>query len=208
MIDGWLKFGGRGWATRWRHVLPALYPAAAGLLLVWAGRCGQTVEVRPGAPPGEMDLKAAFVLNFVRLTTWNPVAGEANRRELPVCALSNSDFASAVRQAVVGKVAGTRTVSFRFDPTPTAALCRVLVIDESEYRTARSALQAVRDTPVLTVGNGPGLMAMGGMFDLVTEGRKVVFEASLGAVNRAHLEISARLLQLCRNLRKGGSGGL
>jgi hypothetical protein len=161
----------------------------------------------PADSPSELELKAAFVLNFVRLVKWDSVSGEADNTELVVCALGNSDFANAVRHVAAGKVVGTRSISVRLNPNPDASHCRVLIVDAAQYPITRQALNGIRDAPVLTIGNGAGLIQMGGMFELIVEDHKVQFDASLEAVRRAGLDVSARLLQLSRNLRKGANGG-
>ena len=152
-----------------------------------------------GSPPGEWEVKGAFVLNFIRFVNWSGIAGE-NRWDLPVCALAHSDFAHAVRRAVDNKAVKGRSISFRFDSDPHPSRCRVLIVDAAEYRIAQPALDAVRAAPVLTIGNGPGLIEIGGMFELIVEGRKIRFNTNLEAVRRADLQVSANLLQLSRNL--------
>src|SRR5690349_19845391 len=63
--------------------------------------------------PGELELKAGFVLNFIRLVNWTNISGEPDNRELPVCACLKSDYFSAVRDISVGKTVGTRSIVFR-----------------------------------------------------------------------------------------------
>lgn len=157
-------------------------------------------------PPDELDVKAAAVLNFIRLTRWTDIPGEVNRAEIPVCVLGNSEFGEAVRRTVTGKTVGSRTISFRIDPDPDPAHCRVLIVDAMRYSVARQVLNAVRDAPVMTIGNGPGLVQLGGMFDLIVQDRRVQFDVGLEALRRSHLEVSARLLQLSRNSRRGAGG--
>jgi hypothetical protein len=151
------------------------------------------------SPASESDVKGVFVLNFVRFVSWSSIQGEAGDA-LPVCALANSDFAAAVRRAVAGKTAQNRSIVFRFDADPDPSRCRVLVVDAGEYRTALPALNAVSGAAVLTIGNGPGLIELGGMFELVVEDRKVRFNTNLEAIRRANLQVSANLLHLSRNL--------
>ncbi len=156
----------------------------------------------PGqTPPREMDVKAAFVMNFLRFVSWLPVAGE-DADKLPVCALANSDFAGAVRRLVDGKVAQGRTVVFRLDPEPAPARCRALIVDASQYPIAYPVLARLAGDPVLTVGNGPGLIDMGGMLDLVVENRRVRFDSSVVAIHRSGLHVHANLLQLSRHVTK------
>jgi hypothetical protein len=178
------------------------------LALVLANQAALPGSTPGGPPPGEFELKGVFVLNFIRLVNWTNVPGEGTRPDLPVCALANSDFANAVRQAVAGKTIGNRPVSFKFTSAPDPLQCRVLIVDAAQYPVARQALNSIRDAPVLTAGNGPGFLSMGGMFELTVQDRQVQFDANLEAIRRAKLDVSARLLQLSRNLRKGGSGGL
>jgi hypothetical protein len=163
----------------------------------------------PGAdpPPSELDLKAAYVLNFVRLVKWENIPGQGDNSELLICALGNSDFANAVRRMATGKVVGTRSISVTLNPNPDSTHCRVVIVDAAQYPIARQPLNAIRNAPVLTIGNGPGLLEMGGIVELIVEHGRVQFDASLEAVQRAGLDVSARLLQLSRNLRKGANGG-
>ena len=152
-------------------------------------------------PPPEIEVKAAFVLNFVRFVYWTNLPEEENTADLRICALANSDFADAVRRVAAGKMAGKRSISLRFEPTPTPSRCRVLILDAGDYRIAAPALSAVRNAPVLTIGNGPGLIPMGGMFELIVRDRKVQFDINLDAIHKANLDVSSRLLELSRNLK-------
>lgn len=189
----------------WRSIT-----SAVGNLMIWAMLLACPASVRSGTPsetpPGEFELKAAFVLNFIRLVNWGTIPGEEISSELPVCALANSEFASAIRQTVSGKSAGRRSISFKITSSPDPLRCRTLIVDSAQYPAVRQAMTAVQDAPVLTIGNGPGFLAMGGIFELFVQDRKVQFDASLEAIRRAKLDVSARLLQLSRNLRKGAGG--
>jgi hypothetical protein len=177
------------------------------LALALASQTALSGGTHPDPPPEEYELKAAFVLNFIRLVNWEDVPGEKDSSDLPVCALANSDFANAVRQAVAGKMAGKRSISFKLTRSPDPLRCRTLIVDSTEYPVARPALNAVGNAQVLTIGNGPGFLPIGGMFELVVQERKVQFNASLDAVRGANLDVSARLLQLSRNLRRGANSG-
>jgi hypothetical protein len=152
-------------------------------------------------PPSELEVKAAFVLNFIRFVYWASAPGEEDTSDLPICTLANSDFAKTVRQVAAGRVVGSRSISLGVNPKPDPSRCRVLIVDAAEYQFARPALDAVRNAPVLTIGNGPGLIEIGGMFELIVQDRNVQFNTNLDAVRRANLQGSAKLLQLSRNLR-------
>lgn len=153
------------------------------------------------SPPGESEVKATFVLNFIRFVTWSGIQGE-NSVDLPVCALANSDFANAIKLAVSGKLVQGRAISFTLDVAPDPSRCRVLIVDVAQYPIAAAPLHAVSAAPVLTIGNGPGFMEIGGMFELILENRKIRFDANLNAVRQAGLSMNAYVFQLSRNLAK------
>jgi hypothetical protein len=153
-----------------------------------------------------LEVKAAFVLNFVRLIRWENIPGGAAAAELSVCAMGNSEFAIAVRQVAAGKLVGTRSIAVTLNPPADISHCRVLIVDAAQYPIAREALHGVRSAHVLTIGNGAGLIPLGGMFELIVEDHTVKFDANLEAIQQSGLEVSARLLQLSRNLRKGTNG--
>ncbi len=193
--------------------VPAVYrslllraAAVCVLALAPAGPPALGAAASAEPPPSEMQVKAAFVLNFIRLVNWAGIPGDEGNPELPVCALANSDFADAVRQSASGRMIGSRSISFRLSANPDPAHCRVLLVDAAQYPTARQALAAIQDAPVLTIGNGPGFLRIGGMLELNVRDRQVQFDAGLEPIRRARLDVSARLLQLSRNLRKGPHG--
>jgi uncharacterized protein DUF4154 len=187
-----------------RHVLRTI-------LALTLGSASQSAlkATPPSDPlPGDLEVKAVFVLNFIRLVNWASLPDDQHGAGLTICALSRSDFVSAVEQTVADKSIGDRQIQLKINPNPDPAHCRALIVDAIEYPIARPAVNAVRDFPVLTIGNGPGFLSLGGMFELIVEDRKVQFDADLGAIRRSRLDVSARLLQLSRNLRKGAGRGL
>jgi YfiR/HmsC-like len=160
----------------------------------------------PSRLPTEIEVKAVFVLNFIRLVNWTSASGEENGAELSICALSKSEFAAAVQNAVSGKTVRDRLVRVRIDPNPDPLRCRVLVVDAAQYHAAQQVINAIKNARILTIGNGPGFLDIGGMLELVVEDRKVQFDASLHAIRQADLNVSARLLHLSRNLRGSPNG--
>jgi hypothetical protein len=63
-----------------------------------------------------------------------------------------------------------------------------------------SMLAAIRDLPVLTVGEAEGFLSGGGAIEFVREGNRVRFDINVETARRAGLNISARLLQVARHV--------
>ncbi len=74
--------------------------------------------------------------------------------------------------------------------------CQVLFIHDLKRNVMAQVFQELKDSPVLTVGNGLDILDNGGMIGLDNEGGKVVIHIDLNQVNRSRLKISSRLLQL------------
>lgn len=182
-----------GWITVFALVLSCASPAAGEALI--------PTQLE------ELEVKVAFVLNFLRLVNWEAVPGEESSSSLPICTLGPSEFGTAVRSAAKGKAIGNRRVTFKGKADGDASQCRVLLVDSGQYDAARGVLPALAHRPVLTIGNGAGFVQLGGMFELVVSDRKVQFDTNLPAVRASRLDVSARLLNLSRNLRKGGNDG-
>src|SRR4030095_4828474 len=93
-----------------------------------------------GLSLSELDVKAAFVLNFIQFVYWASIPGEEDAADLPICILANSDFTNGVRKAVVGKMAGSRSISLKLVSNPDPGRCRVLILDAADYQSARPAI--------------------------------------------------------------------
>ncbi|MBN9660567.1 MAG: YfiR family protein [Acidobacteria bacterium] len=190
-----------------RRIADGLKRLAAALAILLSCANPTPGEAMASAQVEELDVKAAFVLNFLRLVNWEAMPGEESTSTLPICTLGPSEFGSAVRSAAKGKAIGNRAVTFKGKADADSGQCRVLLVDSGQYDTARGLLPTLAHRPVLTIGNGAGFVQMGGMFELVVNDRKVQFDTNLPAVRASRLDVSARLLNLSRNLRKAGGDG-
>lgn len=194
----------RPFPSRWHVIAVAL---AFGLCL------GVPAPVRAAEPSDAAALKAAFLLNFVRYTEWPPDALPADASApVEVVVLGSRPVAAALRSiAAQAQAQGLRAVRVRhLEP---AALARVMAradradphaifvaADVDGEAAVRELLARVREQPVLTVGDGEGFAANGGMLGLVEDGRRIAFDANPAAIRNGGLNVSARVLKLARVL--------
>ena len=155
----------------------------------------------PGGQPSEYEVKAAFVLNFVRFVNWPSGTSDS---ELGICTQGDGPLAQAVDKLTRGKQVSGRQLRVHVTPQGAGPECSVLLADENHGKKAYPLLASVDKKPVLTIGEGPSFLANGGMLTLLVENQRVVFEANPAAIQRAGLDISSSLLRLARNLRWGG----
>jgi hypothetical protein len=174
----------------------------AGLVLL-ASAHAQTAA----APVAEEQVKAAFLYNFVKFVEWTG-KDESGSASLLIGVMGDTVTARALERAVQGKLLGRRPIVVRaIDDPQELARCNLVFLGSLEAPRVKPALEALRGAPVLTVGQAPGFVQMGGMIGLFQEDNKIRFDVNLGAAERARLKISARLLALARTVvREDGSG--
>jgi hypothetical protein len=171
---------------------PLAAVAAFAIGIGWTG----PASAQP-APAEETALKAAFVYSFAKFTDW-PDALWNQSSKLRLCmAGTGNGFAQAVaalesKPPVRGKPVEVRTVSRPED----AAACHILVVAGRDGMAQWA--RGVRNAPVLTVGDGEGFAAGGGIIGLFVEGDKLRFEINQDAAQRAGLKLSSQLLKLAR----------
>ncbi|WP_320172833.1 YfiR family protein [Maridesulfovibrio sp.] len=73
---------------------------------------------------------------------------------------------------------------------------KVLFIDVDNPRIIAAVLNQVRGKPVLTIGQSPDFLRMGGMINLVESGSRFKLQVNICAAREAGLTISSKLLKL------------
>ena len=158
----------------------------------------EVVRAEPddSATASEYQLKAAFVYNFAKFVEWPEGAGAVDTVNLCV---SGPEVAYATEVRVVsGKKLKGHPVTVRWlhSPADVAQQCQILFVASPGGELVRQTLAAVRDGPVLTVGECPGFLKAGGMINFLLRDSRVRFEINLAAARKAHLTISSELLRL------------
>ena len=165
-------------------IVAALVVAAAG-----AG----TVDAQQASR--EYEIKAAVLVNFVRLTQWPEGDTKSHRT---ICVLGENPFGNAL-QALDGKSAGGGTIETRADvKISEAGGCNVLFISSSKARELPSVLESLEGSSVLTVAETQGFAEAGGMVGMRIDRNKISLELNVAAVQHAGLYVSSQLLQLAK----------
>ncbi|HJR61300.1 MAG TPA: YfiR family protein [Vicinamibacterales bacterium] len=164
--------------------------AAAGLLCAPAG----------AAQVHEHDVKAAFLFNFTRFVEWPAGRPEATE-PFRLCVLADDVTAKAVERTMKGEsVQGHPARIVVPQSAQEARFCQILFVGRSEMDRAAPLLSAVRDLPVLTVGDADRFVAGGGTIQFVLDQGRVRFDVNLESAKRAGLTISSRLLRVARHI--------
>lgn len=163
-------------------------------LLAAIGVFAAAAAVSPRAQdvPPDYRVKAAFLYNFVKFVEWPAAASAA---PLSICVAGRNPFGNFLDNLIRGEVVNGRRLETRviLEPDPD---CDVVFVPEGAATSAY--LRAVRGRPTLTIGEGGGFIAQGGIARFYIDGGNVRFEINPGAADQAGLRISSRLLQLAR----------
>ena len=141
----------------------------------------------------EYEAKAAVLFKVINFVEWPPTAGH----ELVTCFVGADPASYAMQHLVADKTKnGKPIVIRRVGPEGDLKGCQVLYIGASVGRSTDSILDHVRGDSVLTVGEVGGFGQKGGVLNLLLSSGRIRFEVNPNSANRAHLQISSRLLSL------------
>lgn len=147
----------------------------------------------------ENDVKAAYLFNFTKFVRW-PADGAA-ADQFRICVVGDQAFAISLDAIIKGESAAGRPL-VRVEPGSVDAArdCQILFIGKDAREHGARLLAAVRELPVLTVGDAPTFLDQGGAIRFVRAGERLRFDVNTGAAARAGLEISSKLLRVARDV--------
>lgn len=164
------------------------------MALCLAGSLGWTAT-----PPGEYQIKAAYLLNFARYVEW-PAARLPGGAPLRLCVLGRDPFGGAL-VGLEGRLINAHEVRVRqVDGVESAVDCHIVFIADSEERRVGPILRSLAARGVLTVSDIDGFAEAGGDIGLITEDSRVRFDINQASLLRNGLRASSQLLRLGRNV--------
>ena len=164
--------------------------------------CGVCVAGLPTVDAGqasEADVKAAFVLSFLKFVEWPasriPQAGGAF---VIVVIGDDAVLASLTRASATQRVLD-RAVSIRSTRSPEGlGAAHLVFIAGNAGHGLPLVLRELDGKVVLTVGDTPGYAQAGVVLNLFVQDDRVRFEANTAAAARAGLRLSSHLLRVAR----------
>jgi hypothetical protein len=171
--------------------------AARVLICILLSLIGQRMGAQ--SSDDEYRVKAAFLFHFAQLVDW-PV-GTGTDNSLFLCTLGDDPFQGALEASVAGKAIDARILRVRHLKQPEEMdTCQILFLGNEQSKRIPALLAALRNTPVLTVGETAGFLESGGMVRFLLQDNKVRFGINLTAAESAGLKISSRLLVLAQTV--------
>jgi hypothetical protein len=173
-----------------------LIAGIAVLALICAGGIGVGAQAQSLE---EHDAKAAFVLKLVNFVQW-----PSNNGDLVIGFIGADATSEALQRLASGKsVNGHGIVVRRLGVDGDLKACQMIFVGASERKNTPSVLERLRGSSVLTVGESDGFGQHGGIVNLLLNEGRIRFEVNPHAAERAHLQISSRLLSLATIVADG-----
>ena len=174
-----------------------IHRAAAWVVVVAGLAGGAPAEAR--AAPLEYQLKAGFLYNFAKFIEWPAPAFEKAQTPYRICVLGPDPFGEDLDVAVgEATLQGRRLVVQRLSDVKDAGGCHILFVSKADPRKLPALFQALANAPTLTVGEDEEFTRAGGCLRFFKLNNNIRFEINVQATERAHLKVSAKLLNLAR----------
>lgn len=195
---------------RLARTLPGLALVGSAAWLAGAQRVdpAQAAEVRR-IEVEAAEVKAAYLLNFLRYTDWPPASFADDASPLRVAILDDDQVADAL-EAIVQRSASVRGRGVEVQRFTAAGLvgkpaamaelreAHLVFFGRRVRDRAARLLAELEGSDVLTVGDLPRFAETGGMIGLRRDGQRIVFDANPAAIRPTKLIVSARVLKLAR----------
>jgi len=160
-----------------------------------------------GGPDAVCQVKAAFLLNFIRFVDWPADTSRTPAGSWQVAVLGDSCFAHALSHLVAGKTVKDRSLTVRSVNRPEDAYpCHALFVGSDTEAHVRAATAPDPRRAILTVGEQGPFDRSGGMIWFLVEEDRVRFAINKDAARQAGLKVSSKLLDLAVVVRSGDRG--
>jgi len=179
-----------------------LTPRRATICLasLWLGALSLAAESGNESPPAaysEYEIESAMLYNFAKFVEWPAGALGNSGDPVIVGVFGDGGMASVLAAALRAKtVYGHPLVMRRLNSAADMKRCAIVFVGETNRQEIARIVQAVRESPVLTIGANAQFSRQGGVIAFIREGRRMRFEINLDAADRAGLTVSSKLLRL------------
>lgn len=146
----------------------------------------------------ENQAKAAFIFNVARYVSWPPPHSDT----LLIGVLGKHPLAHEW-QGISGKTLNGRKIKiFKSNDVDELIDCQIVFIEETSQQKTSRALLFLRRYPILTIGDSPDFINMGGILNISLFNNHISFSISQAQTRAVGLDISSNLLKLAKEVIK------
>lgn len=163
--------------------------------------CTAVVVTADQKKPGEYQIKALFLYNFLNFVDWPADSSFHSSPTINVCIIGDDPFEDALDNIRNETVKGKKLSIRNYRPHDEPEGCHLLFIPASEKNHAERILRSLKEANVLTVGDTEESARQGANIGFFIERKKVRFAINIEAARRAGIKISAKLLKLAKIIK-------
>lgn len=172
-----------------RRGMLSLLACTAGLTLAGRGVLGAEVF-------SEDAVKAAFLYRFAGYVTW-PQQTQRGARSFTIAVLDADPIAQELERVLSGRtINGLPARVRRIKSIRALGDAQMLFVGDDSIAMLRRDIDQVASQPVLVVTDTPGGLDSGSAVNFLLIDRRLRFEVSLAAADRAGLKVSSELLSV------------
>lgn len=190
--------------SAWRKPRKVRCSLAAALCTLTLVFCAAVTEVQAQETDSTLALKvkAAFLYNFLKFTTWPSQKLASPTAPLLLCVLKPDPFGPILDDTVSGKMINAHPVTLRSSARPADLRnCNLVYLGDTDSERLDSAMSVLAGNSILIVYEGAAAHAGGGIRFTVVDGKER-FEVNLAEIERESLHLSSKLLGLADIVRK------
>jgi len=147
-------------------------------------------------------VQAAFVYNICKFVEW-PENADREEEGLTLGILGDKSIAEAF-ESVEGKaILDSKLRVAHVHRTKDVMHCDIIFIPHTQNARIRHVLDAVAESPILTISDAEGFARQGGVVELYRKGLKFAFSINKDAADRNSLKLSSQLLKMAELVETG-----
>jgi hypothetical protein len=144
----------------------------------------------------EYKLKAAFLLNFAKFTTWPQKTFSQPGQTFDFCVVGDDPFGTALDGLETKKVGGRKVRLHYVQSITEAQSCQVMFVSKSDQSHLEQLKKVTEGQPVVTVSDIQGFSNHGGIFEFITRAGRLSFIVNNHQAMHSGLQVNASLLNL------------
>jgi hypothetical protein len=160
--------------------------------------CGVSNVFAVEQKPGEYQIKAAYLYNFIHFIEWPADSHSSNSSSVNLCILGDDPFGKDLDDIRNEIVKGKKLTVKYTGSLDKLRSCDILFIPASEKNHVSQVLKLIGNSGVLTVSDVEESARQGVIISFFVEQKKVRFAINIEAARRAGFKISAKLLRLAK----------
>lgn len=177
------------------------------LLLAWPGPSAPASGKAPRSAP-EYNVKAAYILLFIRYVTWPSGSFAAPDTPITVGILGWDPFGKVLDETLEGmSVNGRRLEPRRLDDVNGARNCHVVFMARDEQSRLAGWVRELGNRPILTIAESPEAIAAGAMVNFILEGNTIRFEIGRTAAEKSGMRIASPMMVSAKKIHGGPPTG-